>query len=444
MKKIKRYHLTVFMFMFAMLISISIAMLLQKSIIAVTIVPIILIVEYLFVYLEGQKLKNTIIPLINNKEYDKALSYLKQKENKYFFVGNYKANLSNMILVYAVLGNLKEAKEVITKHNLYNNKNLYYILFQISLSENNLIKAKEYAEKILKIKNEKLIPQKNSVQKIIKMIETGIFDEEIFKNTTYPFIKELCLKYQNNTDIKFDNNCVEPMVKINHKKRSITWLGIILLILSIMALYSLLIAMSIVAPTTNTEMMYFISQTFKYAWVLMLIPIASILFGFIYRKKGYSTLGNIIVGFVSLIFLFGMGILSNSFDIEKTQDVAVLNNIHPLEEASLPKDVVIYTIEEEYYRETFVRFNNHIEFNDFYNSLEKRWKTEYNFAVEKKVMEYLGSLISLGTDYYILYSATLDEYNINHIYLNQYYVFIQIDIEGQTMIIKEICVLDYE
>lgn len=446
MKKIKRYHIVLFIFLFLILLLAIVTILLNNATFCFIMVVLLLIIEYSLIYLENIKRNKIVKPLIINKEFDKALEYLKLKKDKCLFRGNNIAVVSDMIVINAIIGNLEDSYTLIKEYNLYNNKSLYYVLFQIALSHQNLEKAKVYSKKLLEIKKEKYLPQQQSVKSILKMIETGVCDENILNNTHYPFIKDLCLKYKNSEKIDFNinDNLDIDTVNIKNKKRSISILGIVLLVLSIIAPYSLLIGMSIVAPTTNTEIMHFISQTFKYAWVLMLISITSIVFGFIYRKKGYKALGNIIVGFISVLFLFGMGMLSLSFDVKKTQDVAILNNIYPLEEASLPKDVVMYIVEDEYYRETLIRFNNHIEFNNFYNSLEKRWKTEYNFAVEKKVMKCIGTFINFGTDYYILYSATLDEYNINHIYLNQYYVFIQIDIEDQTVIIKEICVLDYE
>ena len=65
--------------------------------------------------------------------------------------------------------------------------------------------------------------------------------------------------------------------------------------------------------------------------------------------------------------------LSLTQDVKKTSENSILTTIAPLKEAVLPNDIDIYLEETESIEcskyDMLVRFNNHLEFNDFYTSL---------------------------------------------------------------------------
>ncbi len=83
---------------------------------------------------------------------------LANKENSYMFSVNNKTNKLSLILLYAQKGDLIKAKELIEKGKIENSKRVFYLLFIISLSENNLVKAKYYAEKLYEVKEKLRFP----------------------------------------------------------------------------------------------------------------------------------------------------------------------------------------------------------------------------------------------------------------------------------------------
>lgn len=442
MKKIKKYHIVLFIFLILLLLIAVSGIYLNNASFSMIMVSLLLIIEYLLIYLENKKRNKIVKSFIVNKEYDKALEVLKLKKDKCLFRGNNIAVVSDMIVINAVKGNLYESSLLIKEYNLYNNNSLYYVLFQIALSENNLAKAKVYSEKILEIKKEKYLPQQQSVKAILKMIETGGYDENILNNTQYPFIKELCLKYQNGEKVDFEENSNLDIdtKNVKNKKRSISILGIVLLILSIVGLYSLLIIMTIYAPTTHIELQYVVSTTFKFAWIIIIIPITSIIFGFVFRKKGYKTLGNIIVGFIALLFLLVMGILSLSFDVEKINDTRVLKEFVIFEDMEEIREVDIYFVDGEYNKQTFIRFYNHLEFNDLYMLLEDNCQNALDVLIDEEMIDKIGIIRLIGSDQFVLYSVDDNMYGFDYIEYNQKYLIVQIDVEAQVMLINEIFV----
>ena len=73
-------------------------------------------------------------------------------------------------------------------------KSLYtsYIQFILAISKGETEKAKYHSNRILKNKKN-IAVQKNMINRINKMLETRVFDEEIYENTKYPIVKRICL-----------------------------------------------------------------------------------------------------------------------------------------------------------------------------------------------------------------------------------------------------------
>lgn len=89
--------------------------------------------------------------------------------------------------------NAKQALSIFTKSNY---KASYYPNFIIAILEDNIELAHTYYKKI-KASNFPFENQANIATKIMQMIETKVFDEELVQNSQYPCVKEFCLKYKN-------------------------------------------------------------------------------------------------------------------------------------------------------------------------------------------------------------------------------------------------------
>lgn len=401
---------------------------------------LIIIVEMLLSRYENQKMIKTVSPLLANKQTDLAIEYLLSKENSYLFPVNNKANKLSLILLYAQKGDLIKAKELIEKGKFDNNKRVFYLLFVISLSENNLVKAKYYAERLYEVKDKLHFSQQQNARKVLKMIETGIVDEDVLKNTQYSFLKELCLKYKNGETVIFNENLNSiPDLKVVKqpvkKNKKITVLGIVLVVLSIVVSYFLLMMVAFKASKlTQTEGLFEMQILLRNAWYLMFIPLASIIFGIVFRKKGYRTLINIIVGAITLFFLFIEGVVGLSSPVIKMYDSKVLEDVVMLENTNMPDNVIIYY---ENYSENndnytiLVRFEKKEEFDNFRYSLNDNW------LKGEVVVETIDTIL-YDFEYYSIYSLDTNSYYSKIINYDYCYLIAQIDVENMIMIIEKV------
>lgn len=401
---------------------------------------LIIIVEMLLSRYENQKMIKTVSPLLANKQTDLAIEYLLSKENSYLFPVNNKANKLSLILLYAQKGELIKAKELIEKGKFNNSKRVFYLLFVISLSENNLVKAKYYAEKLYEVKDKLHYPQQQNARKVLKMIETGIVDEDVLKNTQYSFLKELCLKYKNGETVIFNENqnstpdlkVVKQPVKKNKK---ITALGIVLVVLSIGVSYFLLMLVAYKASKlTQAEGLFEMRLLFRNAWYLLFIPLASLVFGIIFRKKGYRTLINIIVGAISLFILFIQGTIGLSSPVIKMHDSKVLEDVVMLQNINMPDNVIIYyennTENNENYT-LFVRFENKQEFIGLVYSLKNNW-------LNGEAEEVTFTTFMYDFEYYSIYCFDTNNYYTAIKNYDYSYLIAQIDVENMIMVIEKV------
>lgn len=133
--------------------------------------------------------------------------------------------------------------------------------------------------------------------------------------------------------------------------------------------------------------------------------------------------------------------LSLTQDVKKTSENSILTTIAPLKEAVLPNDIGIYLEETESIEgskyDMLVRFNNHLEFNDFYTSLSDKWLKDLDVNANLDMSNYINPIsFLLEYDYFILYSIDTNKYDIDTIEYEHGYIIIQLDVEQQAMFIR--------
>ena len=407
--------------------------------------PIIIILELLGVMIENKKMIKAINPLFEAKEYQQAIDYLLSKRNTYLFEANNKGNDLNLVLAYALIGDMNKAKEIVINRKFYGNKHLFYVIFLIHLSDGNLIKAKDYADRLQKVKNKKAIQQQVTVKKILTMIETSTVNEEVLETTLYPFVKELCLKYKNGEVVTFnrvnsDEFKDDYYVTEENKKIGVTLTGIALLIAAIISPYVLpLIGLSSIniLDSYPAEISYNVYQALRFSWLMLLIPVASIIFGVKYRPRGYKALGNIILGVISGILIFSSAVSSMEPTITKSNDASLLDDIIPLEATYRPTDVTIYYEGEQFDSFSGMRYNYNMtvlindskELEKFIDSFNDDWVLNNS---EEDVFDFYGF------DYSLVYCVESNSYNDSYFKDFCTYITIDVSIDDQVMIISEI------
>ena len=170
---------------------------------------------------------------------------------------------------------------------------------------------------------------------------------------------------------------------------------------------------------------------------MLLIPVASIIFGVKYRPRGYKALGNIILGVISGILIFSSAVSSMEPTITKSNDASLLDDIIPLEATYRPTDVTIYYEGEQFDSFSGIRYNYNMtvlindskELEKFIDSFNDDWVLNNS---EEDVFDFYGF------DYSLVYCVESNSYNDSYFKDFCTYITIDVSIEDQVMIISEI------
>ncbi len=191
----------------------------------------------------------------------------------------------------------------------------------------------------------------------------------------------------------------------------------LLFILSIATIFFALAALAIMSRKSYPF------HTVQNMWVFYLfipIPIASIVYGFYLKKRGYRYKKNVIIGFIMAILLFIYGSFSFIFANEYSRDEALVKEMEELLSIDIPeyyqiytKDFsghtqsssygYIYTVSNIYFDEAAVR--------EFEESLEDdaKWLSYIPSSLSGITSHYCE--VSGGENYYIVYNTDTAEFN---------------------------------
>ena len=160
-----------------------------------------------------------------------------------------------------------------------------------------------------------------------------------------------------------------------------------------------------------------------YRWVALFylpIPIVTTILGWIYYKRGHSSLKNVIGGAIVFFTILGFGVSAfkeNRILLEFQKEMGYLNNYKDIIQIpGLPKDGVLYYIEDT---ECYVSESGNVPcsqlmtiFED-YEKFEKYLFESKYWLLDKDVPSEF-SLFIMDNDlksYYSIYNQTLNEYN---------------------------------
>ena len=132
---------------------------------------------------------------VYEKDLDQMIAFCKKGLQKYWIYSITSACHLQLATCYLMKNDIQHAKEELAFSKSIH-KASYYPNFIIAILEDNMELAKAYYKKI-KAYNFPFEDQATMATKMMKMIKTKVFDEELYQNSQYPCVKEYCLKYKN-------------------------------------------------------------------------------------------------------------------------------------------------------------------------------------------------------------------------------------------------------
>ena len=423
-----------------------------------------LVIQIILQNVELRKLFRSVNKYNESKEYEALINYLKNKKDKTYFKISNDSCLVNLCIAYMLDDKAIKAKElIITNPYLKSRKDLYYVLFLFAVFENNSYEINYYSEKINKL-TDYYIKQKENVKNILEMINSKIYNDELYENTNFPILKRFCLKFKceniNNGDIKqdeikhinteFDDLNVERLNykidnnNLNNKPlpKRLKIIKVITIILCVLSLHIGLIIMGISMNNENVyngfthieSSYYMLKNIIKIIFILPL-PIVTIIYGIYLNIKGYKGNINLILGviFTGLILIFSLGF--NQFKNNYSTDINYLNEITEIIEIN-KEDVFIIT--EDYddkisSDDLYIYYESSIRINEDLN-LNNNWKNNF---ISNKIIPSQFAVFTVNYDKFLVYCIDTNEYNPNEKEIDKDYIAIAYDIESKVLLISK-------
>ena len=174
----------------------------------------------------------------------------------------------------------------------------------------------------------------------------------------------------------------------------------------------------------------------EYMWkffIVVPVPLASIILGFIYLKKGYKCKKNIVAGIIMTGLLCIFGSFTSAFADQISHDMSYLEPISEKINLEIPTDGYISITYD--YLETadslaMVKIND--ENGNFASELENNnnWKEDTFFIPSNKIDSFLLAITS-EYDYFMVYNLTYDSYN----YFEGRTIYFEYNIESDVLVI---------
>ncbi len=150
------------------------------------------------------------------------------------------------------------------------------------------------------------------------------------------------------------------------------------------------------------------------AWLVMPIPILSIILGIKYKRKGITCTKNIVAGWILTVLLFLIGCMAfvdpvkrEYSDIFKYQEVIGV---------TLPKEGKLFQLELDKsgkYQLSYILWKNHEEVESFYNEIKENKNWVLKSEMDSRLREALISKCESKDEecYYSIYIGETKEYN---------------------------------
>lgn len=190
----------------------------------------------------------------------------------------------------------------------------------------------------------------------------------------------------------------------------------ILLISFIISIASIWIALILVAISIqNSPIPNFPFAMVEYMWKFFLIiplPLASLILGIVFIRKGYKCKKNIIAGIIMIIVLSLFGSFTNKFSSQISHDTKYLTKISETTNIDISTAAyvsIVYDFQIEDDSLAMVKFNDD---SMYVNNIEKNsnWKGDVSFIPSDVNNLFILSLTS-DYEYFTVYNTTSNTYN---------------------------------
>ena len=214
-------------------------------------------------------------------------------------------------------------------------------------------------------------------------------------------------------------------------------LKVLLLISFILSLISIYFALMVVAISVNSSSLPdFPLAMAEHMWKFFIIvpkPLASIILGFIYLKKGYKCKKNIIAGIIMTGLLCIFGSFTGVFSDQISHDMSYLDPISEKINLDIPTDgyiSIMYDFQDSGDSLAMVKIDD--QNDSFASKLDNNnnWKKDTSFIPSNEIDLYLLTMTS-SYDYFMVYNLTTNSYN----YFEGKTIFFAYNIESDVLLI---------
>lgn len=191
----------------------------------------------------------------------------------------------------------------------------------------------------------------------------------------------------------------------------------ILLVAFIVSIVSPWLALMLVAfSIQSSPLPDFPFTMVEHMWKFFLIipiPLASLILGIVFIKKGYKTKKNIAAGIIMVALLSIFGSFTNIFASQISHDVRYLTEIYKRTNINISEETYIsiaYDFQTEGDSLAMVKFNDNTMYVDNIEN-NSNWKTDVSFIPSNVNNLFILSLTS-NYEYFTVYNVTRNAYNI--------------------------------
>lgn len=227
---------------------------------------------------------------------------------------------------------------------------------------------------------------------------------------------------------------------------------VVLLLLFILSFFTFFFGFYLVT-INSSDAKSMIENMWRY-FLLVPIPLASLILGIIYEKKGFKAIKNIVAGVIFTAQLLGFGSFTFIFDGLYSNDLAYISRIGTEINFDLPdkggiatlnltfgtqKEPILDTVQHYYMSDITLTDGDEISKFNAEISRSELWLTSVNTTLAGLVPSlYSYSLSSAKYDYFMIYNVDMRVYNTMPESSGTYrYIFIAYDSLGGKMKIGE-------
>ncbi|MDY4787824.1 MAG: helix-turn-helix transcriptional regulator [Bacilli bacterium] len=212
----------------------------------------------------------------------------------------------------------------------------------------------------------------------------------------------------------------------------------LLMIFFILSIVSIFIALMVVAISISlSPLPEFPLVMVEHMWKFFLViplPITSVILGVVYYKKGYKCKKNIIAGVIMTFILCIYGSFSSVFASKISHNPCYIDDISNMINFNIPTDGYV-SVYKDYNHTGGILAMVKIEKNGdlFLLAIEKNknWKEDSSFIPSNTIDLYLFTLTS-NYDYFMVYNTRTNDYNLN---FDNNIIYFAYDVETNVLLI---------